>query len=256
VTQPAPAAPASLAPLVAPTERGAPALPAQAVVQALAEPAPSDLLAAVEPPPPPASSASSAQAYPSVRADAPPPPYRDGPLHAQPAATAQIAADAPAATLVRALLHGVDGALARQVLFQLASLPSAAQTPGDRSASLWTFELPMASQSGVTSTPFEISRDGGHAAAGAEAGEPTWRARFSLDLGGSGPVHAQVSVHNGRARVSLWAEQPETAAALEGGRAALASDLAGQNFEPTVAVFPGHPALPAADPGRFLDRAL
>jgi hypothetical protein len=208
-----------------------------------------------EPPPAVAPALAAPVTPPPSRADTPP-PYRDGPLHAQPAATTQIAPDAPAATLVRALLHGVDGALARQVLFQLASLPDAARVAGDASARQWAFELPLATPAGVTPTPFEIRRDGGQGAGSDRAGAPTWRARFSIDLGGAGPVHAHVSLQNGRARVNLWAEQPDTAAALEASRAALATDLSGQDFEPTVAVFPGQPASPTADPGHFLDRAL
>ncbi|HXQ10090.1 MAG TPA: flagellar hook-length control protein FliK [Caulobacteraceae bacterium] len=185
----------------------------------------------------------------------PPPPYRDAPLRAQPPAAARLPADATAATLVRALLEDVNGALARQVLFQLASLPNA--SPAVETAPHWMFELPFAAPQGASPTPFEISRDGGgQRTAGGEEGEPTWRARFSLDLGAAGPVHARVSLAAGRVRVGLWAEQAGTAAALDAGRGVLSAELAAQRFDPAVTVLPGQPAGVAADPGQFVDKAL
>ncbi len=196
-----------------------------------------------------------------AHAEPPPaPPYRDAPLRAQPPATARLPSDAPPATVVRALLQDVNGALARQVLYQLASLPGApgpaAPAQADPGQPHWMFELPLATPQGATPTPFEISRDGGRSASGGDDAEPTWRARFSLDLGAAGPVHARVSLAGGRVRVGLWAEQPATAEALDAERGALSADLAGQQFEAAVTVLAGQPASPAADPGRFVDRAL
>jgi hypothetical protein len=197
----------------------------------------------------------------SAHAEPPPaPPYRDAALRAQPPAAARMPSDAPPATVVRTLLQDVNGALARQVLYQLASLPGAAGPTApaqpDPAQPHWMFELPFATAQGATPTPFEISRDSGRAAAGGDDAEPTWRARFSLDLGAAGPVHARVALVGGRVRVGLWAEQPTTAEALDAERGALAADLAGLRFDAAVTVLAGQPASPAADPGRFVDRAL
>jgi hypothetical protein len=202
------------------------------------------------PAPPPAPRA---EALPAHAEPPPSPPYRDAPLRAQPPAAARLPADAPAPVLVRALLEDVNGALARQVLYQLASLPN--PSPGGGPAQ-WMFELPLLTPLGATPTPFEIGRDGGQRSSGGEASEPTWRARFSLDLGDAGPVHARVSLAHGRVRVGLWAEQAQTAAALDAARGVLSADLAAQQFDPAVTVLPGRPAGAAADPGRFVDKAL
>jgi hypothetical protein len=169
-----------------------------------------------------------------------------------------LPADASAATVVRALLQDVNGALARQLLLQLASLPAApAQGAAGQTASPhWMFELPLATPQGAAPTPFEISRDGGHSATGMEDPEPTWRARFALDLGAAGPVHARVSLAGGRVRVGLWAEEPATAEALDTDRGGLLADLGAQKFEAAVTVLAGQPAGASANPGRFVDRAL
>jgi hypothetical protein len=196
------------------------------------------------------------EALPAHAEPPPAPPYRDGPLRAQPPAATRLPADAPTAVLVRALLQDVNGALSRQVLYQLASLPAGAPA-GQAERQQWMFELPLLTPQGATPTPFEISRDGGgQRTASGEEDEPTWRARFSLDLGLAGPVHARISLAGGRVRVGLWAEQAATAAALDAGRGALSAELAAQQFEPAVTVLPGQPAGVAASPGRFVDKVL
>jgi hypothetical protein len=234
------------APAAAPATAGAPP-PAVGLLSA------SDSLQRPEAPTAPV--APHAEAQPAHAETLPAPPYRDAPLHAQAAAAPRLPADAPAVTLVRALLQDVNGALARQVLYQLASLPGAARG-GDAGQPRWMFELPLVTPQGATPTPFEIGRDGGQRSASGEPGEPAWRARFSLDLGAAGPVHARLSLVGGKVRVGLWAEHPQTAAALDHDRGALTADLAGQQLGATVTVLPGQPAGAAADPGQFVDRAL
>src|SRR6202012_3867632 len=98
-----------------------------------------------------------------------------------------------------------------QTLMQAASTPSsaAAQTPQ------WLFEIPFVVPPGAAIAQFEIGRDEEDPAAPAsDEAEPTWRARFSLDLDPMGPVHARISLRGGRIRVSLWAERGATAAQL------------------------------------------
>ncbi|HLI65694.1 MAG TPA: flagellar hook-length control protein FliK [Caulobacteraceae bacterium] len=185
----------------------------------------------------------------------PPPPYRDGPLTPQPPAAPSVDPAAPPAAIAHALLAGVTGALARQLLSQLASLPDAPHAPGQAAAPQWSFEIPVTTPQGPAILPLRISRDGGGVATpGDEA--PVWRARFALDAPGGGTVHASVSLRGGHARVGLWAEQPEMAAALDERRASLAQDLAGQALDAAVTVFPGQPPVALAGAGRFVDRAL
>jgi hypothetical protein len=187
----------------------------------------------------------------------PAPPFRNGPTNGQPPATASLAPNAAPALAARSLLTATTGALARQELHQIASLPtdaaSVAQRPADTSPR-WMFELPFATPQGSAVAQFEISRDGGRTSV-SEA-ETTWRARFSIDLEPMGPVHAQVSVTGARAGVTLWAERPETAAQLRGAQAALSQGLEQAEFAPAVSVQQGVPPRPAPPvAGRFLDQA-
>ncbi len=191
---------------------------------------------------------------PASTPNAPAPPYRGGPLAAQPPAPPSPGAD-PANT--QKLLQQTTAALSRQTLFQLASAPAAPQPAGSASGPLWQFELPFATPQGAAMVPFEISRDDEEAGPGARGdGEPAWRARFAVSLESSGPVHARISVRGGRARVTLWAEREATAGALAARQADLAQALLGDNLIAAVKVLPGAPDAAPAPAGQFLDKAL
>ena len=174
------------------------------------------------------------------------PPFPEGPTHAQPAAQSAIAAGATQGAATQRLLEDTTAALARQVMFQLASAP-ATQRAGDPNNAHWLFELPLATPQGTAVAQFEIDRDGGGGGGQGKGDDshPSWRARFSLDLGEMGPVHVQVSLGGGRAGVSLWAENPETAGALRAGRSDLADDFKADAVDAEVAVFLGQPPAPA-----------
>ncbi len=151
------------------------------------------------------------------------------------------------------ILRQAQAALARLQLSQAAS----AQAEPLKAA--WRFDLPVANLAGPGLAQFEISRDGGGAAGGVhDPAHPTWRARFSLDVEPGGPVHAEVSLSNGRTRVTLWAERDSALGDLEAGRAELTAALAGpQGADAAVRVLPGAPPPAPADStmaGRFLDR--
>jgi Flagellar hook-length control protein FliK len=195
--------------------------------------------------------------FATTTAAPPPPPFRDGPTTAQQPVPSSLAAGVEASVAGRRLLTETSGALARQELHQVASLPASQpdQRPADTTNPRWMFELPFSTPQGAAVAQFEISRDGGHAAA-ADA-QPTWRARFSIDLEPMGPVHVQVALTGARAGVSLWAERPATAAQLRAGQAALAEGLEKAEFAPAVSVHVGAPPRSAAPPraGRFLDQA-
>ena len=204
----------------------------------------------------PAPGPTSTSTAPSSSAPAqPPPPHAGGALNAQPPAIAAPLADG--AEAIARLVRQVGAALARQTLMQAASTPSSAapaRGPDERPAAHWLFELPLATPQGPAVAPFEIDRDG---SAGAPAGaEPAWRARFCLDLDPMGPVHAKVTLVGGQVRVALWAEDGETLQRLMARRDELSNDLLAEDFEASIAVFPGQP--PAAPPpaGRFMDKAV
>lgn len=189
----------------------------------------------------------------------PPPPFRGSAPSAQPVAMPSVASDDAPAAIVHRLIEDTDAALARQTLLQAASLPERADAPGariDPNAPRWHFEIPFATAQGTAVAQFEIARDG----PGTEvaATQRIWRARFSLDVEPSGPVHALVTLSGGRASVRMWAERPVTAARLRADAPQLAHALREAALEPgDIVIGDGAPpcaAAPAA--GHFLDRAL
>jgi hypothetical protein len=187
---------------------------------------------------------------------APAPPYRHGPTAGQTAAQASLAADAAPVTVARRLLHETEAAIARQELLQAASLPEPAppgvrrsETPGH-----WLFEIPYVSPQGQGVAQFEVERDGAGGGA-SPAAEKTWRARFSIDLAPLGPLHAQLAVTGYRAGVTLWAEDPETAAQLREWQDLLAQALESADYLPDVAVMTGAPPAASVAAGAFVDRS-
>jgi hypothetical protein len=157
------------------------------------------------------------------------------------------------------LIADAEGALARQTLLQVASLPdrgdSAAvrQEPG---AARWNFEIPFVTPGGTAMAQFEISHDGG--SSGVEAAKRVWRARFSLDVEPAGPVHALISLSGHKTSVRMWAERPATAAQLRAGAPQLSQALVSADLHPgDIVIGDGAPPQTAAVPaGHFLDRAL
>jgi hypothetical protein len=157
------------------------------------------------------------------------------------------------------LLGDTDGAIARQTLLQIASLPGQVDpsaTRTDLSTPRWNFEIPFATPQGTAMAQFEISRDGG----GREvnAAKQVWRARFSLNVEPAGPVHALVSLNGDRTSVRMWAERPATASQLRAGVSQLTQALSRAELKPgDIVVRDGAPSQPVAAPaGHFLDRAL
>jgi len=189
----------------------------------------------------------------------PPPPYAGGPTAAQAAVRSHLPGDLPPAELARRLLKSVDGAIARQELSQIASLPQShaeAERTVEIRTSRWVFDLPFQTAQGFAVAQFEISRDGG--GGGSDSGreiEKTWRARFSLDVEPLGPVHVQIALTGACARVGLWAERPEAVARLQAGEADLSAALREAELSPEVAFHAGAPTVAVTAPGRFVDRA-
>nr|WP_269816468.1 flagellar hook-length control protein FliK [Caulobacter hibisci] len=199
----------------------------------------------------------------------PPPPFAGGPVVAQAATASTLAQNAAPAVVAQQLSKGVDAALARQELLQAASLPDRADAARlatlsaegrpveDKTGPRWVFDVPFATPQGSAVAQFEISRDaGGGGAAGGSAEARTWKVRFSLDVEPMGRIDAQLALTGERARVSLWAERPDSMARLRGGKEILNAALREAALEPEVA-FHANPAPAAAPPapGRFVDRA-
>jgi flagellar hook-length control protein FliK len=194
-----------------------------------------------------------------ARSNLPPPPVAGALPSAQPVAAAHLSAHTPLQAALQHLLGDTDGALARQTLLQIASLPGNAGDPSasriDPSVPRWNFEIPFATPQGTAMAQFEISRDGaGREAAAAKA---TWRARFSLNVEPAGPVHAAISLNGDRTSVRMWAERPATAAQLRAGVSQLTQALSRAELKPgDIVIRDGapKPTAPAAA-GHFLDRA-
>jgi Flagellar hook-length control protein FliK len=193
-----------------------------------------------------------------ARSNLPPPPINGALPAAQPVAPAALSAHMPLNTALQHLLDDTDGAIARQTLLQIASLPGQADASASRidaATPRWNFEIPFATPQGTAMAQFEISRDGG----GREgaAGKAVWRARFSLNVEPAGPVHAQVALNGDRTSVRMWAERPATAAQLRAGVSQLTQALSHAELTPgDIVIRDGAPPQPAAAPaGHFLDRA-
>jgi hypothetical protein len=185
-----------------------------------------------------------------------PPPYRGAPLSAQPPAAPSVVPGAAPQETADKLIAATDGALARQTLLQVASLPEQPDLPRADAAQRWSFEVPFATPQGTAIAQFEVSRD-----AHAPKADPlarVWRARFSLDVEPMGPVHAMVALTGARASVSLWAERLSTATQLNENAPMLRDALRAAELEPAdfqLRVGAPPAAAKQATPGRFMDRA-
>jgi hypothetical protein len=195
----------------------------------------------------------------SARANGPPAPIRGALPTAQPIVPSTLLSNSPAETAMHHLAANLDGAIARQTLLQVASLPDRVDAAGarpDTSGPRWNFEIPFMTPQGTTIAQFEISRDGGGNES--EAASPVWRARFSLNVEPAGPVHAVISFSGARTSVRMWAERPVTAAQLRAGAGELSQALSRADLVPgDIVIRDGAPAQAApAKAGHFLDRAL
>ena len=191
-----------------------------------------------------------------VHTNTPAPPFRGALPSAQPVASASVSPETPLAPAAH-LLADTDAAIARHTLLQVASLPDridALPQPAqhnDPAAPRWNFEIPFATPQGTAMAQFEISRDGG--GPDVEAAKKVWRARFTLDVEPTGPVHALVSLVGEKTSVRMWAERPATAEKLRAGSAELSRALARAELKPgDIVVRDGTPPQPQSRVGRPL----
>lgn len=193
------------------------------------------------------------QAAPPTPRKAEPPPFRGGSTHAQAPQGSTLPAEGEPLTALLHLKGEVDGALARQTLLQGASLPDDPRTAA-RGEAQWMFEIPFATPQGTVMAQFQVSREAKRA--DPEAPEPVWRAKFSIDLDETGPLHVQVALFPGAPHVGIWAERTLTAEKLARRSSELAVRLAGPDGPAQVLVRAGEPVRPEAPAGYFVDRAL
>ncbi|MET3908457.1 cytoskeletal protein RodZ [Bradyrhizobium sp. S3.3.6] len=187
-----------------------------------------------------------------------PPPFRGALPSPQAVASPSLAPNAPLAATVRRLLDDTDAAIARQTLLQVASLPDRVDASGHRidpAVPQWNFEIPFATAQGTAMAQFEISRDGGNEQA--DSAKRAWRARFTLNVEPSGPVHALITLNGDKTFVRMWAERPATAQQLRAGIGELNQALTKAELKPgDIVVRDGTPPqAPPARAGHFLDRA-
>ncbi|MBA4094798.1 MAG: flagellar hook-length control protein FliK, partial [Candidatus Accumulibacter sp.] len=140
-----------------------------------------------------------------ARTTTPPPPIKGAQPSAQPIAPPTLVPDMPREAALSQLLTDTEGAVARQTLLQVASLPDRIDpgTPRLDATPRWLFEIPFAMPNGTAIAQFEIARDGGGVEA--DSNGRVWRARFSLDVEPAGPVHALVSLNGEKTSVRFWA---------------------------------------------------
>jgi len=194
------------------------------------------------------------QTSPRKSGVAPPPPIAGARPVAQSAPPATLAAPLEPQRLAGQLLQQTTAALARQTLHQLASAMKT-QAPGEAGGARWLFEVPVAADQGASTAQVEIRREPPRR--GGDEDRPHWRVRFSIAPGELGRVDAELVIRGDHARISLWAEQADTAAALARHAAELAQAPALAAFSAEVTCRHGAPpADPPPAPGRLLDRAL
>lgn len=187
-----------------------------------------------------------------------PPPFRGALPSPQAVASPSLAPNTPLAATVHHLLDDTDAAIARQTLLQVASLPDRVDASGHRidpSVPQWNFEIPFATAQGTAMAQFEISRDGGNDQP--DPAKRAWRARFTLNVEPSGPVHALITLNGDKTFVRMWAERPATAQQLRAGIGELNQALTKAELKPgDIVVRDGTPPqAPPARAGHFLDRA-
>jgi hypothetical protein len=201
-----------------------------------------------------ASIAAKAQ-QPQTSSDTPPPPYRGAPPSAQSVALPGVRADDAPQAVAHKLIDDVDGALARQTLLQIASLPDQPLQQGQRAEQpRWAFEIPFVTPQGTAVAQFEISRDG-HSAQEIEPAKRIWRARFSLNVEPAGPVHAAIALTGERASVRLWADRPETIARLRESTPMLSHALREAELDPGEITVGRPPQSAPVAAGQFWNKA-
>lgn len=141
----------------------------------------------------------------------PPPPHKDAQPRAMRAEPPTLSANTEPRDAARTLLGQTDAALSRLKLLQLASQPQETR-PGVPVLPDLHIEIPMVLGHETAMAQLRIQKDG---KGGGKPSERGWRLRFAVSFPQIGEVGAQVSLIGRTTSIALWAEEPQTAAALE-----------------------------------------
>ncbi|MEQ8594166.1 MAG: flagellar hook-length control protein FliK [Parvibaculum sp.] len=141
----------------------------------------------------------------------------------------------------RMLLERSEAALSRVRLHQSASLP---EQSAARQDAQWSLDLPVVVAGQQHLLQMQIHKD--PEGENERPEDRGWQIRFAINLSDAGEIGAQISLRAGSAGVLLWAERPETSAALSADVEALKVDLAALGLKPgAVVIRTGAPAPPA-----------
>jgi hypothetical protein len=184
-----------------------------------------------------------------------PPPHRLAQTVPQPPLPASLPDDLSAREAAQHLLSKTDGALARQTLLQIASLPDDANASrSEQSAPRLTLDIPLLTPQGTAVAQLRVEQEAAHRE-GPDI-RPLWRANFSIDLEPIGAVHASIALFGERAAVTLYAERDDSAQMLREGLPLLEAGLNDAALEAgELRCRAGAPSAQRSAPGLFVDQA-
>jgi len=157
--------------------------------------------------------------------------------------------------LARALLGEANSALHRLRLFQLSALPERDSTSAPLKGGQVLVEIPLRLGQELCMAQFAVGRDGRGQGEGNARQQRGWQMRFSVNFGATGEVGAQIGLLGQKVNVSLWAERPATAQALEDMLPEMVQALAAKGIEAvSVQCRQGIPkAHKPMPPGHYVD---
>lgn len=187
---------------------------------------------------------------------APPlPPFRGSLPVAQPPVPASIV-DTGLRQAATKVLSQTDAAIARHVLLQIASLPASQQPshPPDDHTQRLVFDIPLAMPNGTAVMQLQIEREMPR-----ERGQPqtpVWSVRFAVDVEPLGAVRVRVSQAGDKTSVTMVADRPASAAALQQHLSLLEIGLTRAHLQPGDLHCLSHEAPKVTAPqGQFVNRA-
>ncbi|MBS1213479.1 MAG: putative flagellar hook-length control protein, partial [Proteobacteria bacterium] len=155
-----------------------------------------------------------------------------------------LLADSPEATVsLKTLQQHAEGALARIVLDQLASLPQ-----GDGKQLVWQMEIPFVDEGRSDSAKFKIIRE--EKSGGAQSGQPYWSAVLELSPPGLGTIHSRITLWGERVDTYFWSDLNSTSALIQDNLDLLAARLQQAGLE-----IGQLNALPGTPPGAKIEAA-
>ncbi len=133
------------------------------------------------------------------------PPQRSAPPQPPSRATSTLNGTPHLRQILGEISRQTEGALARLVLHQLASLPQQDQTTPS-----WTFELPVQDREKTDLFQFTIQEEG-EGEKKKKPSQPRYTVTLSFDLEGLGAIHAKINYAHEQINATLWAEEQTTA---------------------------------------------